>query len=83
MSDQPMQSFFVNRDSGALARVKEVDDSFAYLEIIAPAAASYAMPLREYDESFAHSWRPALAEDLRSFTGKTFRLPANAPEDWR
>lgn len=83
MSEAPMQSFFVNRDTGALVRIKEVDDTFAYLEVIAPAPATYAMPLSDYDNHFVKMFRPAEATDLRSFTGATFRLPSNAPDDWR
>ena len=77
-----LPSYFVAVDNPALIRVVEVDDTFAYLETLTPAPATYAMPLADYDSIFIQRFRPATVEDLRSMTGPNFRMPRNAPASW-
>lgn len=79
-----LRNYFVNRETGALARITGVDDTYAYQEILAPKAGPrYSMPLSEYDHTFVRFWRPATTDDLVAEDTASFRLPANAPEDWR
>jgi hypothetical protein len=79
---------FAHRETGTLVRVKNVDESYAYYEVIgtgepgAIVASSYSMPVAKYDAEFAESWRPATEDDLRALpTDDGFRPPANTA-DW-
>jgi len=81
VNGEPMlRSLYVN-DSGSLARLKNVDASFAYLEILTPNYSTYAMPLSEYDTRFAEVWRPASLQDIHN-TVLAVRYPKNAAEHW-
>jgi hypothetical protein len=79
---------FANRETGILCRVKSVDDSYAYYEVIGSdepgvsGQSSYSMPKAEYDEHFAELWRPATEDDLLALPRpEGFRPPANTA-DW-
>lgn len=86
-----MNGMFVNRESGARARVTEVTDSHAILAIDNPKGlpSRFSMPIAEYDGApevpegrrFSSLWRPATAadEDDRPLPG--FRPPANMGGD--
>ena len=77
---------FVNRDSGAICRVRKVDDSYAYLDILNGTGSNalqtaFSMPVAQYDAEFALIWRPATAEDLIGMEDEGYRPPANTG-DW-
>lgn len=82
-------NIFANRDSGALCRVKKVDDSFAYIEVLGDQSSGWAgmsfnsMPVADYDEHFGDHWRPATAADLIGVDDDDFRPPENIPDDWQ
>lgn len=82
---------FVNRESGVICRVRKVDASFAYIEMLSPqsdsggtwlAQTTYSMPIAEYDERFAEMWRPATAADLVGFDDEGYRPPKVTASDW-
>jgi hypothetical protein len=79
-----MRNLFVS-SSGAIVRVERVDDSYATIVTLLPTPAKYMMPKKEYDTVFVRSFRPATEEDLEALNQeyKTFKLPANAPDDWK
>ncbi len=77
-----LTAFFVNRSSGILVRVTEVNDSYATIESLTGNPGVYRMPVKAYDEVFVAGYRPAAEDDLRPLTNTAFRYPANAPEDW-
>lgn len=82
MADIP-RNMFVNRDSGALAKVTEVNSSFAVIETIWPGSTKYSMPIGDYDGGvFGEQWRPATTEEMRPADGAGFRLPSVIPADW-
>lgn len=83
MPERAARNMFVNRDSGAIARVTNVDSSYATVEVLWPAPGKYSMPVKDYDGGvFGEQWRPATAEDIRPTEGDGFRFPAVIPEDW-
>lgn len=74
---------FVNRESGAVVRVKEVNDSYAHIESIDGTSRRYAMPRTEYDSLFAKWFRPAVMADLAPLTDMSkYKAPAEKPDDW-
>jgi len=80
-----MRNLFANKGSGAIVRVERVDDSYATIATLLPSPAKYMMPLKEYDTVFIKSFRPATDDDLDRLNEKykEFRLPKNAPEEWK
>lgn len=78
-----VRNLFVNRATGAIARIDGIDASFVILNIIAPSSSKYSMPVKEYDSTFIKVWRPATEADLDALDNvQTFRYPHNAPSDW-
>ena len=78
------RNLFTNRESGAVVRITGVDAKYAYQESVLPTLGQkYAIPLSEYDSTFARRFRPATDEDLgiEEDLG-TFRMPANAQDHW-
>lgn len=73
------QTLYVNRESGAICRIAKVDDSYAYLEIIAPSPSRFAMRRSDYDTQFAKAWRPAAPGEG---PGEAIPAPAHVEEDW-
>jgi len=84
MDEQPqhLKSFFVNRSSGILVRVSEVNDHYATIESLTGNPGVYRMPVAQYDATFVAGYRPAVESDLAPLTNMEFRYPANAPSDW-
>lgn len=76
-------NLFINRESGAIAKVTSVDAGYAYIEVVWPAPGHYSMPIADYDGGvFGAQWRPPTAEEVRPADGNGFRLPATIPADW-
>lgn len=75
------RSFYVNKETGALARIVKMDDSFVHLEVVHPKYSTYQMPIQQYDSVFANQWIPASAEDFDAIQTEV-RPPANAPDPW-
>ena len=90
-----MDGIYINRESGARARVEAVDDYYARLIIESPGGKTsrYSMPIADYDGTspdtrrhFSSLWRTATPEDLIPEPNENFRPPANEerePEDAR
>jgi hypothetical protein len=78
LTENAIGAFWVRKDSGALVRVKEVDNSFAYIEVLTPAPATFSMAVAQYDTAFVDDFRPATTADLRRLTPGKYRPPANA-----
>jgi hypothetical protein len=96
--NDPYTNVFVNRESGAVCHVLEVNDSHALLSIENPAKGTqpahqskYSMPIAEYDGApgvpvgrwFASIWRPATPDDFRGPVGPNIRPPLNSIADPR
>lgn len=81
----PVPAWFVNKDSGHIVHVTGVDGSFARMQFDYGdgTARSFDMPIAQYDTDFVAIYRPATAADLSRETNPDFRLPLNAPEDWK
>ena len=73
---------FVNRESGAVMRVVEVNDSYAHIAAL-DGSSKYAMPRAEYDSLFAKWFRPAVMSDLGPMTDLSkYAPPAEQADDW-
>lgn len=80
-----MKSIFVNKGSGSIVQITNVDSSYAYIEVMFPDRSKWAMPLLQYNTTFIKEYRPATAKDLEAIMkdSKNFILPENAPDDWK
>jgi hypothetical protein len=59
-----LANWYVNRGSGALGHIVEVNDGFAILEVVHPKWSKFSIPIAEYDTTWRDGWRPAGPEDF-------------------
>lgn len=80
-----VRNLFVNKSSGAIVRVERVDDSYATIVTLLPRPAKYMMPAKEYNTIFIRNFRIATDKDLDALDDpfREFKLPTNAPDDWK
>jgi hypothetical protein len=71
------ENLYVHKVTGTLMRVDAVDESFAWISVLAPTQSRYAMPIADYDgEKFAATWRLASGqESLDALAGGDVRPP--------
>lgn len=83
VSRAPRTNLFANKETGILSRVERVDSAFAHIVVLPNGrqlGSAWAMPLADYDATFALRMEPMAAgagADLSDM-----RLPANAPDSW-
>lgn len=76
------KNWFTHLANRSITKVLGVDESFVYTEAL-DGSKHYAMPIAEYDSSFAKAWRPTVDADLGDQAPPaSFRPPANAAEFW-
>lgn len=68
--------YFVRRDDpNTICRVQNVDEAYAYIEVVAPNYSRWAMPVDDYDSKFDATWRPATTEDIAPLPSAGYRPP--------
>ena len=63
---EPMDGWYVNKGSGSVGHIVEVNEGFAILEVVHPKWSKFSIPIAEYDSTWPEQWRPARPEDMPS-----------------
>ncbi len=75
-----MGPVFLNRDSGALIEILNVDEPWTQYRVLGALGGTMSIATAFYDSGFTTLWRPATPDDLAGRT-EVVRLPANADQD--